>query len=297
MTEIDLIIDQVSRSANRVKNTGNLPLYRKGLKTIRVIRKTAHLPSALQHEANYLDTIKKNYTGITPNMISFADVTDATDSYSLGQTSIDYGTISTFEGGQHTTGYIPESSNGDPVDNSGVSIGTAVDIGQMSVDQINNLDIPQELKDKLIPFAGLTGTQAQDALDKLDNDLTISTADADALDKAIREKSTSSLISEYNKSSDSANFYALPPQMQTVIASVSYQYGDLPTACPKFWAAVTNQDWTTAEQELRNFGDHFPTRRTNEANILQQGIQKSDSAPTPPPATPTPPPDSINRLM
>ena len=190
------------------------------------------------------------------------------------EAKIDYNQISILEGGQKTDGYVPVDKNG-PIDKSGVTIGTGVDIGQRSVDEINRLDIPEDLKDKLIDYAGLKGQNALDALAA--QPLNISNTEADQLDKAIQDKATNSLIEAYNAQSESVKFNALPAEMQTVIASVDYQHGYLPDKCPIFWSAVTEQRWDDAEKELRNFGDDFHSRREKEADLLHQGIEKLNS--------------------
>ena len=68
-------------------------------------------------------------------------------------------------------------------------------------------------------------------------------------------------------------FFDLPGQAQTVIASVSFQYGDLSVRSPKFWKWVATQDWPEATQILRNFGDGYPTRRMLEARLLEELAQ------------------------
>lgn len=64
-------------------------------------------------------------------------------------------------------------------------------------------------------------------------------------------------------------FHELTDKQQTVIASVSFQYGHLPSRTPNFWRQVTNDDWGAAIKNLRNFGDRYPTRRNTEANYLE----------------------------
>ena len=69
-------------------------------------------------------------------------------------------------------------------------------------------------------------------------------------------------------------FAGLFPEAQTVIASVSFQNGDLATATPNFWAQVTDQDWYAALGNLRKFGDKFGPRRNREADFLQKGMDR-----------------------
>jgi GH24 family phage-related lysozyme (muramidase) len=80
--------------------------------------------------------------------------------------------------------------------------------------------------------------------------------------------------SKYDASPSTKSFSQLPPEAQTVIASVSFQYGDLATRTPTFWGHVTNERWQKAVDELRNFGDRYPTRRGKEADLLQGAIDR-----------------------
>jgi GH24 family phage-related lysozyme (muramidase) len=52
---------------------------------------------------------------------------------------------------------------------------------------------------------------------------------------------------------------------------VSFQYGvGLNSRAPKFWKAVTTQDWKEATKILKAFGDAYPTRRKKEAALLEK---------------------------
>ena len=65
------------------------------------------------------------------------------------------------------------------------------------------------------------------------------------------------------------SFDDLTKEQATVVASVAFQYGNLATETPKFWAYVTSGNWVAAAKELRNFGDKYPSRRKLEANYLE----------------------------
>jgi hypothetical protein len=66
-------------------------------------------------------------------------------------------------------------------------------------------------------------------------------------------------------------FIDIPHQAQTVITSVSFQYGvGLNIRAPKFWKAVTSQNWVEATKLLKAFGDAYPTRRRKEAALLEK---------------------------
>lgn len=68
-------------------------------------------------------------------------------------------------------------------------------------------------------------------------------------------------------------FDQLSSACQTLIASVAFQYGNLAICTPNFWLQVTIGDWQTALNNLRHFGDMYPTRRNIEANLLEQWLR------------------------
>ena len=178
--------------------------------------------------------------------------------------AIDWNFIGGLEGGQSLTGYVPDPTGS----MSGVTIATGVDLGQRSVDDINALNIPDALKVKLVPYAGLKGQDAANYLAQ--KPLTITQDEASALDQAVQTPLVNQLRSNYDAATSSGSFDGLPDQAQTVITSVATQYGPaLSQATPTFWAKVTAKDWPGAVQELRNFGDSYPTRRNKEADLLQ----------------------------
>ena len=61
---------------------------------------------------------------------------------------------------------------------------------------------------------------------------------------------------------------------QTVIASVSFQYGNLSIRTPNFWQQIISGNWSAALKNLRDFGDKYSTRRNIEADLLAQYLEK-----------------------
>ena len=60
---------------------------------------------------------------------------------------------------------------------------------------------------------------------------------------------------------------------QTAIADPTYQYGpDLSARTLEYWNQVTHGEWMAAVQNLNDFGDAYPTRRSLEANLIQDDI-------------------------
>lgn len=175
-------------------------------------------------------------------------------------TTVNFGFISELEGGPALKGYVPDPKNS----NSGVTIATGFDIGQRSLNELYNLFAP-ELAKKLAPYYGLKKQKAVAALQK--TPLRITAEQAEEIDKVAKSQLLNQLAQRYSTAAK-APFADLPECMQTVIASVAFQYGDLSKKCPKFWQAATSADRAAMVQELRNFGDRYPTRRNKEADYL-----------------------------
>jgi hypothetical protein len=180
---------------------------------------------------------------------------------------IDYDFISKREGGSLTYGYVPAAA----VSKSGVTIATGFDLGQRSAADLRNLGLPTELIEKLTPYMGKIAQEATDALKA--KSLSVSPEEATAIDMAVRQDDVNKLQQRYLAAADNAakiDFFAIPAQAQTVIASVCFQYGDLAARTPKFWKAVSSQDWRQGVNVLRDFGDAYPTRRKLEADLLEK---------------------------
>jgi hypothetical protein len=187
-----------------------------------------------------------------------------------GATNIDNSFISQSEGGQRLDGYVPTDAQGTALGQSGVTVATGVDLGQMTQASLDKLNISQDLKDELSPYLGLRG---QDAIDALNEDsLTLDTADANALDNAVHQGIYTAVANAFNNASDDT-FASLPSAAQTAIADLAIQYGsNLAGRAPNFWSDVTEGRWQDAVDELRDFGDAYASRRDREADLLQGAI-------------------------
>ncbi|MFV0384891.1 pesticin C-terminus-like muramidase [Paracoccus sp. (in: a-proteobacteria)] len=186
-----------------------------------------------------------------------------------GQPLINWELISGFEGGSQLDGYVPDPEGSQ----SGVTIATGFDLGQRTRGDLEDLfgkDNP--LVEKLAPYTGLRQQKAVNALEA--RSLTISAAEANEIDRAVKADALFRLETSYNNAigPDDPTFAELPEAAQTVIASVAFQYGDLESRTPNFWNHAVNQDWPALIAELRDFGDSYPTRRGAEADYLEDGI-------------------------
>lgn len=192
--------------------------------------------------------------------------------------NIDWGFIGQLEGAGLTTGYVPTDRDGSVIGQSGVTIATGFDIGQHSAAEIAALFGEDTAITRLLaPYAGLTRAAAVSALRNAP--LEVTRAQADAIDRAVKESKASQLAGRYDRAVAAANdrallrFRALPRRAQTVIASVLFQYGNLATRTPTFWGRVVAQDWPGSVAELRAFGDRYGRRRRLEADYLEPLIE------------------------
>jgi len=178
---------------------------------------------------------------------------------------IDYTFLSSLEGGSKTTGYVPAPA----VSRSGITIATGFDLGQRNEADLRRLNLSSPLIKQLKPYLAIKGLADQSLLTK--QPLIISAADARAIDLAVKAEHVRILRQHYDTATAGSLFHELPTEAQTVIASVSFQYGPrLSVRAPKFWAAVIAEEWAAAILTLRKFGDAYPTRRNREADLLER---------------------------
>jgi hypothetical protein len=184
---------------------------------------------------------------------------------------IDFNFISKIEGGRKTKGYVPDPEGR----RSGVTIATGVDLGQMGENDLSRLNLSPDLKDKLRPYLGRIKFEAVSLLENLP--LQITPVEAKLIDKEVKSRFVHGLERKFNQAANTA-FEELPDGVQTVVASVTFQDGDLRSATPNFWCQITTGDWQGAYQNLRNFGDSYSTRRNKEADLLKASFEESGLA-------------------
>lgn len=186
--------------------------------------------------------------------------------------SIDWKFIANEEGEKVLKGYVPlpEKSK------SGVTIASGFDLGQHNEYDLKGLKLSAELTKKLKPYLLLKKKEAVDFLEE--NPLTITKEEAIEIDLALKKKLVPQLKTRYLNAPENkttTNFDDLPGQAQTVIASVSFQYGDLNSKRKTFWDAVSKQDWAEAVKILRGYTDYKP-RRGREADLLEQLVKHDE---------------------
>lgn len=180
--------------------------------------------------------------------------------------NINFDFISRLEGGRKLRGYVPAINASE----SGVTIATGFDLGQRSESDLRNLGLARGLIQKLKPYLGLKSSQAQRKL--REKPITITPAEASNVDSLYKAHHVRQLKMKYNAvSKNMIKFSDLPREAQTVIASVAFQYGtNLSRRTPNFWSYVIQQDWANSVKELKSFQDKYPTRRKQEAVLLER---------------------------
>ncbi|XP_077870017.1 uncharacterized protein LOC100370085 [Saccoglossus kowalevskii] len=175
--------------------------------------------------------------------------------------------------GFSSTGIVPIDGDGAPLEQSGVNVGYGINIGAKDASYFQALGLSEDIIEQLEPYFGLTGT---DALEKL-NETPLEIDDEEAVDVSDRVLNQHiqevSLLYDTRVSElggDLLEFEDLSIAQKTVIVDVYYQYGGPPqNRFPTYWGYVTNQEWSSALEELRNFRDSYPERRNNEGDLLE----------------------------
>lgn len=196
-----------------------------------------------------------------------------------------------------TVGYVPS-------DDSGVTIGTGVDIGQKGLKELRELKLEPALFDKLKPYLGAKGGAARILLKA--NPLVLTPEEAETVTKASHAWELNRLNVAFNRDSKIGRFEDMPRDAQTVLFSLFLQHGTSypKTTAPKLWLAATTGDWAAVENELRyGFPKDEPyDRRPADAQKIRDAILagrlklkpgtalKPLPPPTPKPAKRPPPP-------
>ena len=181
-------------------------------------------------------------------------------------------------------GYVPiNKTTGQVLGQSGVTVGSGVDLGSKTSDSLRAIGVSQRIIDQLEPYFGLKTGRAACAAIELP--LRMSCNDSQRLTQLVKNDVVSKVQQRYDRDrdqqSDAVAFTTLPRGIRTAIADVWFQFGSLPQKAPIFWSYVITNDWDNAISELRDF--YGPTanpprgdliRRDNEADILEAALAK-----------------------
>ena len=182
--------------------------------------------------------------------------------------------------GFETIGYVPEDDEGNPIENSGVTVATGLDLGQQDEDSLRRMGLSDELISIFRPYLGLRRDEAQRFLSE--NPLRLTEEQATSVEESLMSHDFYRMADLWNltqREEDGIRWDQLDPEKQTVLLSVFRQYGNLPRRTPKFWRFATQGRWEDVISELRDFGDSYKTRRNKEADLLETSLERdSDNA-------------------
>lgn len=168
------------------------------------------------------------------------------------------------EGGQRLKAYNP------PAKGSGITVSTGVDLGQWSKQDLENAGVSSKVISKVKPYLGLKDATARAKLKE--QPLTLTKAEADELDEAVKTDIYGAV--ELKLKSEGVNINKLPAEAQTVIKSISYNFGkNFDEKLPTIWKAIVNKDWSKVQSLLINTKWKQPellARRKREAELLSR---------------------------
>ncbi|WP_327790118.1 pesticin C-terminus-like muramidase [Vibrio anguillarum] len=115
------------------------------------------------------------------------------------------------------------------------------DLGARSTLDLIALGLTASLVDKLTPYLGYKKSEAEAILIK--NSLMVNDFELEILVSKVEQLETKRIVDLYNRISKTTKFECLPWQAQTVIASLSYHYGYLPSETKNFRKQAIEQNW------------------------------------------------------
>jgi Bacterial toxin homologue of phage lysozyme, C-term len=195
---------------------------------------------------------------------------EKTDTFSSRSPKIDSQFIARMEGSV-LKGYVPLPGR----TKSGVTVANGFDLGQMHVQEFNQLPFSAVLKNKLRPYVGLKKYNAVAFLKS--HPLSISQAELLEINQVAMDKILQPLMKNYNKASKTP-FTSLPKQAQTALFSFAYQYGPDFMKKPsgsKLWHYFVTQDWKKVSATLRG-SRQYASRRHQEAELINNLAYKKD---------------------
>lgn len=169
--------------------------------------------------------------------------------------------------GFRTEGYLPKDKKGKVLGKSGVTIGRGIDLSWQSEKKLRDAGVSPDDIRILKPYLGekARGKKGEKLLEK--RPLVVDEGVAGRVSDAIQAIDLETLIETFDAKS-SVPFMDLTSEQQTVLASVSHQYGATLGKAPKFLEKAAGGDWNAVYEELVDFGDAYITRRRKEAETV-----------------------------
>ena len=208
---------------------------------------------------------------------------NATDNNATAH-NIDFDFIHAREGARRPDFYVPRDDNNRALENSGVTIASGFDIGQHNTNEITTLFAGHDdIILALTPFANVRRQPAVELLNRTRPE-DLNSTQIQTIERIVDVDRAAAVVTTFNNNNQldgNATFNQLPSEFQTVIASVTFQYGNLETETPNLYRQVMNGLWDEVLTNLRNFGDSFPSRRNLEGDLWERGLLRLRQQRTP----------------
>ena len=164
--------------------------------------------------------------------------------------------VDELEGGVKLKAYVLDPKE---FSNSGVTVAGGVDLSNKNLNELEK-NLPNELVEKLKPYLGLKGYDAQKKLNE--TPLNITEEEAIILNKFIQKDILRTLKKNW-KEATGESFDNLSEEQATAVASVAFVYGNEELKTFNFWDYVTAKntngeyvgEWKNAYIELMDFKD------------------------------------------
>ena len=176
--------------------------------------------------------------------------------------NINWNFISELEGKGVKKAYVPS-------ENSGVTVATGFDLKEKDVNMLSEMGISEDTTNILSQFFGMSGADAEEASKGFE----LNDEQVKEIDQASHNWYSDQVIKTYNSHNPIKPFEELTSAQQTVLTSVGFQHGTgfkrKDGSDMNFIKQAASGDWNAVLNNLRNFGDQFPTRRNKEADLLE----------------------------
>ena len=248
-----------------------------GVKVYRVMVLEGTIAESIEHldKKENEDILNNNRNRIVladNTVINFDNISQLKEFLRRSVNIVDHDIFSSngFEGFNPTSNF-PSNPGDRYFNNTGVTFGSGVDLGQRSKQDLLNDGVPQSIADKLDGYYMLRGQSAYDKVKS--NPLTLSDNEAHLLSNIYIDKFSHKIEGLFNDANIGLRFSDLPFRTRTALVSIGYQKGfNLSRTASTVWNRVIAKDWNGLVNAFNNIVDGTPDRRKREGALVQQDI-------------------------
>jgi len=155
------------------------------------------------------------------------------------------------------------------------TIGIGVNLAAQSLDGLRDMNVPEEILQKISPLIGTKGSRASSTLKF--NPVELSEDEAMTLSKAVQQANYD-FLNELVRQDTGATLEDLPIEGRTVLLSLGYNFGsNLKKNKPEIWNAAMSGKWDRVQSLLKGMNTDkkgLRNRRLKEAALLNPLVDK-----------------------